>query len=99
MLGSLSGRVVVIGTVAVALAGGVDAVRGDNADLLVVFLLVAALQLALLVRLQFGRRPVPVRPDLAAWLEARSALTGEPPAAIAERSIAEYRASLRGDNG
>jgi hypothetical protein len=95
VLASVSSRVIVIATMAVAAIGAVDAVRGRNGDLIVVFLIVAALQLVLLVRLQFGRRPIPLRPDLVAWLDERASITGEAPERIADRCISEYRAALR----
>jgi hypothetical protein len=95
VLVSVSSRVIVVATTAVAVIGAVDAIRGRNGDLVVVFLVVAALQALLLVRLQFGRRPIPLRPDLVAWLDERASITGEPPERIADRCISEYRAGLR----
>lgn len=42
------------------------------------------------------RRSVELRRDLADWLAAREALTGEPADSIAERAVAAYRARLEG---
>jgi hypothetical protein len=94
VLGSLSVRVLVVATAVVAAVGMVDALRGGSADLVAVFALVALLQLVVLAGLQLGRRPVPLRPDLSAWLEQRSVVTGEPPELIADRCISEYRSAL-----
>jgi hypothetical protein len=94
MIGSLSGRTLVVASITVALVGALDGVRGGNADLVAVFLIVAALQAVLLARLQFGRRPVALRSDLTAWLDERAALTGEPAEWIADRCVAEHRSMV-----
>ena len=96
MFGSLSSRVIVTATCAVAAVGAVDAARGRNGDLFVVFLIVTILQLVLLIRLQTGRREVTLRADLAAWVDDRAALTGEPAEQVVDQCVADQRAALRG---
>jgi hypothetical protein len=80
--------------VVVSVVGAIDAWVGESLDLVVVFALGGALQLALLLRLQ-GRRPaVPIRSDLVAWLRDRAAAGGEPIGAVADRCVAACRADL-----
>jgi Flp pilus assembly protein TadB len=96
MTGIFTSRLMIVATIAVAVAGSVDAVRSANADLLAVFLLVIALQLALLWRVRTARRLVGVRPDLAAWLDDRSVISGEPVEHLADRCISSHRRALEG---
>ena len=96
MRGVAASRVIVIATIAVAAIGAIDAVRGRSADLVAVFVLVGLLQVALLLRLQLGRRPITLRPDLAAWLDRRAELTGEGPDRIIDRLVAHHRSQIRG---
>jgi hypothetical protein len=43
---------------------------------------------------RFGARGVRLRPDLRAWVEARSEHTGEDPTDIVDRAVATYRDRL-----
>jgi hypothetical protein len=96
VIGSLSGRIFIVATFAVASVGALDAARGGIDDLIAVFVIVAALQAMLFFVLRLGRRrQVAVRSDLAEWLEERSAITGETVERIADRCIAQYRADMR----
>jgi hypothetical protein len=81
----------------VALVGVVDAARGGQPDLAVLFGVLAGLLVALLATSWSRRRPVEVRADLARWVDDRGALTGEPGGRIADRAIAEHRARLELD--
>lgn len=86
---------VLVGLAALAaVVGIVDAAMAGLWDLVAVFSLVLAPLLGLLASLQWGRQLVPLRPDLAAWLRDRSALTGEPLASVADRAVAAQRAAL-----
>ena len=89
-------RLILLLATVVSLVGALDAVVGGQYDLVVVFGLGAALQLILLLRLQFGRPAVPLRRDLVAWLRQRSAEQGEPLEALADRCVASARAELEG---
>ncbi|SOC49585.1 hypothetical protein SAMN05660748_2313 [Blastococcus aggregatus] len=79
-----------------AAVGLVDVLRDGTSDLVVVLaatLLLLAAALASAVR---DRHVVQLRPDLAAWLSARSAATGEPVERLADRCVAAYRSALTG---
>lgn len=91
MFMSMAGRILVVATLTTAVVGILDAVRGHNADLVVVFAIVATLQIALLVMTRLRRQPVTLRRDLAHWLERRAAVTGERYEQIIDRGMAEYR--------
>jgi len=74
----------------------VDASIGRNWDLVVVAALVLVLQMALWLRLAWGRTAVPIRHDLARWLGERAVAGGEPVGRVAERAIGAYRIGLVG---
>lgn len=95
MPGSLTARIVVLATFVAAVVGAVDALIARDGDLVVVFVVVAVLQFGLFVGTLAGSRLVPVRHDLASWLDEQSATTGEPVHRIADRCIADRRAALR----
>lgn len=80
--------------VVVSAVGALDAAVGGQLDLVVVFALTGALQLALLLRLQSRRPAVPLRADLVGWLRDRAAAQGEPMTVVADRCIAACRADL-----
>lgn len=90
-------RVVTTGAMIVALVGLVDASRGGQPDLAVLFGVLAGSLAALLATSWSRRRPIEVRADLARWVDDRGALTGEPGGRIADRAIAEHRARLELD--
>jgi hypothetical protein len=86
-----------LSVVAIAVVGAVgvlDAVIGEVWDLVVLFGIVVAIALALLVSMNWRRRPVMLRADHARWLIQRSQLTGEAVEHIADRAIATYRDAL-----
>lgn len=78
----------------VAGIGAVDAAISRDADLLVLFVGLAALVATVLVRSHLGRRAVPLRKDVVAWLDERAVATGERVEVLADRSISSYRAGL-----
>lgn len=87
-------RLVVLASAAVSAVGLLDAIVSAEEDFVAVFALLAVLQLLLLWRIGIGRRPIPLRPDLAGWLIDRATATGEPVERIADRAVAAYRAGL-----
>jgi hypothetical protein len=95
--GIFTSRLMIVATIAVAVAGAVDAVRSKNADLFVVFLLVVVLQLSLLWRVRSARRLIGLRADLADWLHERSTVSGEPAEHLADRCVSSYRRALEGE--
>jgi hypothetical protein len=80
--------------VLVAAVGAVDAALARAHDLVIVFCLIAVLQLVLLLRLHSRRPAIPIRGDLARWLARRAAAAGEPVGAVADRCLAASRADL-----
>jgi hypothetical protein len=80
--------------IAIALAGGVAAVRAEVGSLAVLFGMLGAISVAGL-RPERGRHPVSLRPDLASWLEQVAAVTAEPVEDVLDRSVSAYRASVR----
>lgn len=99
MLRSPRSLVVLGGALLVTSVGIVDAAIGGQRDLIVVFGVVAVLQLVALVGLWAGPQPVNLRADLAAWADQRAAATGEPTERIIDRCVAAYRAGLTTDTG
>ncbi len=87
----------VVVTVIVAAVGLVDAIVSDEADFAAVFGVMVLLLGALLLRTQTSRVRVTLRSDLVAWLRRRSAASGEPMEAIADRAVAAYRAQFVSD--
>lgn len=82
--------------IAVAAVGSVAAVLDDNADLAVIFVVLALLAVMLLARVSVRRPLVPIRADLVRWLNARAGVTGDRPEHLADRAIAAYRDGLAG---
>ncbi|MCC6433635.1 MAG: hypothetical protein IT196_01255 [Acidimicrobiales bacterium] len=83
-----------------ALASGVgvlDAAIGGQLDLVVLHSTVLSLTIALALHTAGPGRMVPIRGDLARWLDQRAAGAGERPADVANRAIGAYRAGLTGD--
>jgi hypothetical protein len=76
----------------VAAVGAVDAARRRDGDLLTVFLLIVALQVAVFVgRRPRDRRVITLRRDLADWIDERAHLTGDTTDQILDRMAAQYR--------
>lgn len=101
MTATLSSTVVLACSTLTALVGVVATAVDGAYDLTAVFALVAVLQSVLLVRLRTHRTEVTLRPDLAAWVLDRAALTGEPPEHLLDRCVASAREQLvpRADGG
>jgi hypothetical protein len=80
---------------ALAVGGIVGSARAGETGLLTLFVIVLVLVagLAQLI-MRPNERIVPLRGDLARWLDSMSAVTGEPPEAIAARGLSAYRAQL-----
>ena len=96
VLPTLTNRMVLIATAAVALVGAIDAAAGGSWDLVVLFGLVIVFQVGLQARLSARRLDLRVRADLVRWLRDRSEQSGEPVDHVADRAISAYRADLLG---
>ena len=81
-------RVLLIAATIIAGAGLLDGAFGDGFDWddVAMFGAIIALQLAVLVGSR-GRVTVTLRPDLASWVDRRSARTGEPVNEILDRAV------------
>ena len=80
--------------VVVALVGLADALGREQADLAIVFAIVAVLASVLLVHSIVGRRDVAIRRDLVRWMADRASLEGEEVGAVADRAVAAMRAGF-----
>jgi hypothetical protein len=78
-------------------AGLVDALAGRAWDLVAVFGLVLAALAVAGAAVRSARGAVILRPDLAQWLRAQAAATGEPARRLGDRAVATYRAGLGTD--
>jgi len=86
-----------LATSLVALAIGlIDAAVGGEWDLFVVMAIAFAGVVAVYGRASWHRPAVPLRADLTSWLRERSAATGEPMGAVADRAVATYQRDLGG---
>lgn len=82
-----------VAALTVATVGAVDAGRDRNGDLLVVFLVIVALQAAILLgRRPRDRRTISMRRDLADWVDEHARRTGDTTEQMVDRMAAEYRA-------
>ncbi len=97
MTPSHSNITLVVITAIVAAVGLVDAIVSGEGDFVAVFGAMVLLLTALLVRTQTSRVRITLRSDLVAWLRRRSASSGEPMDAIADRAVAAYRAQFVSD--
>ena len=81
-------RLLLITATIIAGAGLLDGALGDGFDWddAVMFGAIVALQLAVLLGSR-GRVAVTLRPDLASWVDRRSARTGEPVNEILDRAV------------
>ena len=86
-------RATALFAIAIAVAGGVAALRAEVGGLAVLFGVLGAIS-AVGLRPNRGRQPVCLRPDLARWLEQVSAVTAEPVDTVLDRSVSAYRASV-----
>lgn len=76
----------------VASVGAVDAGRSRDGDLVAVFVTIVVLQVLVLVsRRSPDRRAVPVRRDLAEWLDSRAHNTGDTVDQVVDRMVTQYR--------
>ncbi|HSL59251.1 MAG TPA: hypothetical protein VK866_15500 [Acidimicrobiales bacterium] len=94
MAATLSSTVVLACSTLTALVGVVATAFDRAFDLTAVFALIAVLQAMLLIRLRTHRTEVTLRPDLAAWVLDRAALTGEPAEHLLDRCVATARDHL-----
>ena len=94
MTANLSTRLLLATTAIFAAVGVLDAAISRKWDLVVVLALILAVQLALWIRLWWGRTSVDIRPDLAHWLHERAVAGGEPVEHVADRAPAASRAGL-----
>jgi hypothetical protein len=78
--------------------GALEAGRGDEWDLVVLFGGVAVLTVVLLIRTAGSRQLVPVRADLVRWMASRAAVAGERTEDLADRAVAAYRDGLTGED-
>lgn len=92
----LSNRLAVALIGLLAAVGAVDAAIGGQADLAVLQAVVVMLSASVLLRAVVPSRMVPVRGDLARWLDQRAADGTEEAGDVANRAIALYRAGLTG---
>jgi hypothetical protein len=88
----------VAAVIVVAGVGAVDTARSSQGDLFACFVVLGLIGVVLAVRLVVGRPTITLRADLVRWLAARSQLSGEPLARVADRAVATYRASLEGSD-
>jgi hypothetical protein len=76
----------------VAAVGVVDAGRSRDGDLVAVFVTIVVLQVLVVVsRRSPDRREVPVRRDLADWLDERARNTGDTVEQVVDRMVTQYR--------
>jgi hypothetical protein len=93
---TLERNLLIVGLTAVATAVGLlDAATGGSWDFVVILATVAVLQLMLVANLRADRKCLTLRPDLAVWVRARAAATGELPDRIVDDAVASalHRAS------
>lgn len=87
-------RSVVGAMLLLAAVGVVDGVIDDDLDGAAVFAMVAFLGVVLLARMSWGRPGIPVRADLARWMQERAIEGDETIGQIADRALGAYRADL-----
>jgi hypothetical protein len=90
-------RTVFVAMIVLCCVGALDAARGDEWDLVVIFGAVALLAVVLLARTSVSRVLVPIRSDLVRWMAARAAVTGDRTENLADRAVAAYRDGLTGE--
>ena len=73
--------------------GFIEAWRTEAVGLLVLLAVIEVLTVGIIVTLH-SSGPIMVRADLAAWLDATSAVTGESASVLADRALSAYRATL-----
>lgn len=76
-----------------AAVGIVDSVRAERWGVLGLFAVIELVAIGLAFSIR-SRAPVPLRDDLATWLESTAAVTGESPGEIADRAVSRYRAAV-----
>ncbi len=90
----ISDRMVLSIALIATLVGALDGYISREWDLMVVFLLVAAVQLILWLRQRASRVPVALRSDLAHWLQHRAEVTGDSFDDMIDRAVAHYKHGL-----
>ena len=91
-----SGRAVSALILLLSSVAAIDAAIGGAWDIVVLGSAVALCAGAQLIAGATGRIPVPIRGDLARWLERSAAEGGEQAADVADRAVAAYRVGLTG---
>jgi hypothetical protein len=86
-------RVSGLSLVVIAVVGCVDAARGDDGDLAVLFG-VLAVGIAALTLGADRRGAILLRRDLATWVDRTSAVTGETPDELTSRAVSRLRAGF-----
>ena len=76
--------------------GVVDTARTGRYGLLGLLCVVELVTIGLALSLRV-RAPVPLRADLATWLETTAAITGESAGELADRAVSSYRAAVHDD--
>lgn len=90
-------RTMLVAVIVLCGVGAIDAARGDEWDLVVIFGAVAVMTAVLLARTSVSRILVPIRADLVRWMAARAAVTGDRTENLADRAVAAYRDGLTGE--
>ena len=75
----------------VAAIGAFDAAISGEWDLFVLFMIIAGVVLALGLRLESRRPAIPIRRDLARWLDDRALASGEPMSVVTDRAISTFQ--------
>lgn len=82
---------------AVAAAGIIETTRTGQIGVLGILCAIELLTLGIALSLWRSQVPVMLRADLANWLDATAALTGETVPQIVDRAVSSYRAGLSDD--
>jgi len=94
----ISNRGLLLVSLTICLVGLADAFISQEWDLLVIFVLTTFVQAAIWFRQWSNRVPVDLRADLARQIEVRAERSGEPFAAVLDRSVAWSEHRLYGDD-
>ena len=82
---------------AIAAVGIVETARSGEIGVLGLLCAIELVTGGIAAALWRSRVPVAVRADLASWLDATSAVTGETPSELANRALSAYRVQLSRD--
>lgn len=90
-------RMLLCASLVIVLVAGVDAVRGDHWDQVVMLSVLALLIGSALGLWLRARCSIRLRPDLFAWVQAHAAHTDDEPRRVVDRALAAYRAEMLPD--